>query len=169
MEPQHNIIGTVTHTMEAQTPVTDKILSDFMYKNFKQTEKLKRKYTATKTKLKKTRQELEDVKSRKPESTYTTTETISPKKTVTCAKNTMNKKSPQKGKVSTKAKVSKPTATMAATTSSSATKTKVKTEPSSTLVPFLRNKSPPTFAIHLIWYHLLTHVKSSTFKFLVRQ
>ena len=64
MEPQHKIIGTVTHTMEAQTPVTDKSLSDFMYKNFKQTEKLKKKYTAAKTKLKKTKQELEDVKSR---------------------------------------------------------------------------------------------------------
>ena len=51
MEPQHKIIGTVTHTMEAQTPVTDKSLSDFMYKNFKQTEKLKKKYMATKTKL----------------------------------------------------------------------------------------------------------------------
>ena len=129
MEPQHKIIGTVTHTMEAQTPVTDKSLSDFMYKNFKQTEKLKKKYTATKTKLKKTKQELEDVKSRKPESTYTTTENTSPKKTVTFAKNTMNKKTPQKGKVSTKVKGSKPTVTMAATTSSSTTKTKVKTEP----------------------------------------
>ena len=52
MEPQHKIIGTVTHTMEAQTPVTDKSLSDFMYKNFKQTEKLKKKYTAAKTRLK---------------------------------------------------------------------------------------------------------------------
>ena len=52
-EPQHKIIGTVTHTMEAQTPMTDKSLSDFMYKNFKQTEKLKKKYTAAKTKLKK--------------------------------------------------------------------------------------------------------------------
>ena len=54
VEPQHKIIGTVTQTMEAQTPVTDKSLSDFMYKNFKQTEKLKKKYTAAKTKLKKT-------------------------------------------------------------------------------------------------------------------
>ena len=41
--------------MEAQTSVTDKSLSDFMYKNFKQTEKLKKKYTAAKTKLKKTK------------------------------------------------------------------------------------------------------------------
>ena len=30
IEPQHKIIGTVTHTMEAQTHVTDKSLSDFM-------------------------------------------------------------------------------------------------------------------------------------------
>ena len=43
----------VTHTMEAQTPITDKSLSDFMYKKFKQTEKLKKKYTATKTKSEK--------------------------------------------------------------------------------------------------------------------
>ena len=107
---QHKIIGMVTHTMEAQTPVTDKSFSDFMYKNFKQTEKLKKKYTVTKTKLKKTKQELEDVKTRKPEST-------------------MNKKTLQKGKFSTKVKVSKPTATTAATTSSSTTKPKVKTEP----------------------------------------
>ena len=110
-------------------PVTDKSLSDFMYKNFKQTEKLKKKYMATKTKLKKTKQELEDVKSRKLESTYTTTENTSPKKMVTFAKNTMNKKTPQIGKVSTKVKVRKPTVTTAATTSSSTTKTKVKTEP----------------------------------------
>ena len=72
LEPQHKIIGTVTHTMEAQTPVTDKSLSDFMYKNFKQTEKLKKKYTAAKSKLKKTKQELEDVKSRKSEAIFTT-------------------------------------------------------------------------------------------------
>ena len=44
--------------MEAQTPVTDKSLSDFMYKNFKKTEKFKKKYTATKSKLKRTKQEL---------------------------------------------------------------------------------------------------------------
>ena len=98
MEPQHKIIWMVTHTMEAQTPMTDKSLSDFMYKNFKQTEKLKKKYTATKTKLKKTKHELKDVKSRKQESIYTTTENTSPKKTITFVKNTMNKKTPQKGK-----------------------------------------------------------------------
>ena len=41
----------------------------------------------------------------------------------------MNKKTTQKGKVSTYVKVSKPTITTAATTSSSTTKIKVKTEP----------------------------------------
>ena len=129
MEPQHKIIETVTHTMEPQTPVTDKSLSDFMYKNFKQTEKLKKKYTATKTKLKKTRQELEDVKSKKSEPIYTTTEATSPKKTVTFAKNTVNKKTPQKGKLSTKIKTSKTTTRTAATTSNSTTKPKIKSEP----------------------------------------
>ena len=128
MGPQHKIIGMVTYTVEAQTPVTDKSLSDFMYKNFKQTEKLKKKYTAAKTKLKKTKQELEDVRSRKPEATFTTTEATSPKKTVMFAKNTTYKKSPPKGKVSTKVKVSKTTTTMVAMTSSSTPKTKVKTE-----------------------------------------
>ena len=98
VEPQHKIIGTVTHTMEAQTPVTDKSLSDFLYKNFKQTEKLKKKYTAAKTKLKKTKQELEDVRSRKPEATFTTTEATSPKKTVTFAKNTTLQEIPAKRK-----------------------------------------------------------------------
>ena len=129
MEPQHKIIGTVTHTMEAQTPVTDKSPSDFMYKNFKQTEKLKKKYTAAKTKLKKTKQELEDVRNRKQEASFTTTEATSPKKMGIFAKNTTLKKSLQKGKVSTKAKVSKTTATTVATTSSTTPKTRVKAEP----------------------------------------
>ena len=129
MEPQHKIIGTVTHTMEAQTPVTDKSLSDFMYKNFKQTERLKKKYTATKMKLKKTKQELEDVKSKRQEPIYTTAEATSPRKTVTFAKNTMNKKTPLKGKFSSKVKTSKTSATTATTTSNSTTKPKIKTEP----------------------------------------
>ena len=38
--PPPNVIGTVTHTMEAQTPVTDKSLTDFLYKNFKSTENI---------------------------------------------------------------------------------------------------------------------------------
>ena len=129
IEPQHKIIGTVTHTMEAQTPVTDKSLSDFMYKNFKQTEKLKKKYTATKTKLKKTKQELEDVKSRKQEPIYTTTEAASPRKTVTFAENTMNKKTSPKGKFSSRVKTSKTGTATATTTSNSTTKPKIKTEP----------------------------------------
>ena len=99
IEPQHKIIGTVTHTMEAQTPVTDKSPSDFMYKIFKQTEKLKKKYTVAKTKLKKTKLELEEFKSRKQEAAFTTTEATPPKKMVTFVKNTTPKKSSPKGKV----------------------------------------------------------------------
>ena len=129
LEPQHKIIGTVTHTMEAQTPVTDKSLSDFMCKNFKQMEKLKKNYTATKMKLRKTKQELKDVKSKKQEPIYTTTEATLPRKTVTFAKNTMNKKTPPKGKFSSRVKTSKTSATTATTTSNSTTKPKIKTEP----------------------------------------
>ena len=133
VEPQHKIIGTVTHTMEAQTPVTDKSLSDFMYKNFKQTEKLKKKYTATKTKLKKTKQELEDIKNRKPEAIFTTTENTPPKKIVTFAKNTMPKRSVPKGKVSSENKINKTTTTTVTTTSSSTPKARIKTEPVSVI------------------------------------
>ena len=129
VEPLHKVIGTVTHTMEAQTPVTDRSLSDFMYKNFKQTEKLKKKYSAARMKLKKTKQELEDIKSRKQEATFTTTEATPPKKTVTFAKNTTSKRSPSKGKVSTKNKTNKTTTTTVMMTSSSSPKTRVKTEP----------------------------------------
>ena len=129
VEPQHKIIGTVTHSMEAQIPVTDKSFSDFMYKNFKQTEKLKKKSTAAKTKLKKTKQELEDVKSRKQEATFTTTENTPPKKIVTFVKNTTPERSTPKGKVSTKNKVNKTTTTTVTTTSSSTPKVRVKTEP----------------------------------------
>ena len=114
--------------MEAQTPVTDKSLSDFMYKNFKQTEKLKKKYTAAKMKLRKTKQELEDVKSRKTETTFTTAEIASPKKTETFVKNTTTKKIPTKGKVNTKNKVNETTTTTLMTTSSSSPKARVKTE-----------------------------------------
>ena len=114
--------------MEAQTLVTDKSLSDFMYKNFKQTEKLK-KYLVAKTKLRKTKQELEDVKSRKPETTFTTAEVASPKKMVMFAKNTTTRKAPVKGKVNTKNKVNKTTSMTVTTTSSSSPKVKVKMEP----------------------------------------
>ena len=48
---------------------------------------------------------------------------------VTFAKNTTPKKSPQKGKVSTKNKMNKTTTTTVTTTSSSVPKTRVKTEP----------------------------------------
>ena len=128
-EPQHKITRTVTHTMEAQTPVMDKSLSDFMYKNFKQTENLKKKYTAAKTKLKKTKQQLEDVKSRKTETTFTTTEATPPRKMVMFAKNTTPKRAPPKGKVTTKNKTNKTTTTTVTTMSSTAPKAKVKTEP----------------------------------------
>ena len=128
-EPQHKIIGTVTHTMEAQTPVTDKSLSDFMYKNFKQTEKLKKKYTAAKTKLKKTKQELEDVKNRKQEATFTATENVPPKKTVMFVKNTTPKRSTLKGKVNAKSKTNKTTTTTVTMTSSSVPKARMKTKP----------------------------------------
>ena len=100
-----------------------------MYKNFKQTEKLKKKYTAAKTKLRKTKQELEDVKSRKSETTFTTAEVASPKKIVTFAKNTTTKKTPTKGKVNTKNKVNKTTTMTVTTTSSSSPKARIKTEP----------------------------------------
>ena len=133
VEPQHKIIGTVTHTMEVQTPVTDKSLSDFMYKSFKQTEKLKKKYIAAKTKLKKTKQELEHVKSRKSEAIFTTTENTPPKKTVTFVKNTTPKRSVPKGKVSTKTKINKTTTTTVTMTSSSTPKARVKTEPVSVI------------------------------------
>ena len=128
-EPQHKIIGTVMHTKEAQTPVMDKSLSDFMYKNFKQTEKLKKKYTAAKTNLKRAKQELDEVKSRKQETTFTTAENTPLKKTVTFTKNTTRKKSPQKGKVNVKNKMNKTTTTTVATTSCSVPKTRVKIEP----------------------------------------
>ena len=128
IEPQHKIIGTVTHTMEAQTSVTEKSLSDFMYKNFKQTEKLKKKCKAAKTKLKRIKQELDKVKSKKHEITFTTTENTSPKKRVTFAKNATPKRPPQKGKVSIKSKLNKTTTTTVTTTSSTVRKTRVKTK-----------------------------------------
>ena len=133
VEPQQKIIGTVTHTMEAQTHVTDKSLSDFMYKNFKQTEKLKKKYTAAKAKLKRTKQELEEAKSKKYETAFTTVENTSPKKTVTFAKNTTPKKRIQRAKTGNQGKSSKTAMTTVTTMSSSMPKTKVKMEPVSTI------------------------------------
>ena len=133
IEPQHK---TVTHTIEAQTPVTDKSLSDFMYKNFKQTEKLKKKYTATKSKLKRTKQELDEVRSKKYESVHTTSDNTTPKKTVTFAKNTMPKKASMETKPSTKGMArskSSKSLTTTTTTTSLNPKVKVKTEPVSTI------------------------------------
>ena len=137
IEPQHKIIGTVTHTMEAQTSVTDKSLSNFMYKNFKQTEKLKKKYTATKSKLKRTKQELDEVKSKRHEPTHSTSENTTPKKTVTFAKNMTHKKTPAKTKTSTKgipkSKSSKNLTTMTTTATGVSSKVKVKMEPISVI------------------------------------
>ena len=84
--PPPNVIGTVTHTMEAQTPVTDKSLTDFLYKNFKSTEKYKQKANKLQTKLTKTKQELKDAKKETREVIAATTrEMTTPKKMVTCA------------------------------------------------------------------------------------
>ena len=80
-------------------------------------------------KLKTTKQELEDVKSRKQETTFTTMENTPPKNTVTFAKNTMPKRPTLKGKVSTKNKINKTTTTTVTTTSGSSPKVRVKTEP----------------------------------------
>ena len=80
-------------------------------------------------KLKKTKPELEDVKSRTQEATFTTTENTPPKKTVTFAKNATPKRLTPKGKVSIKNKINKTTTTTVATTSSSTPKASVKTEP----------------------------------------
>ena len=119
--------------MEAQTPVTDKSLSDFMYKNFKQTEK----YTVTKTTFSKTKQELEEVKSVRHSPIYTTAKNTPPKKTVTFAKNSTPKKSPTKGKTNTKgvvkSKNNKPVSSTVMTSSSMALKAKVKSEPRSVI------------------------------------
>ena len=38
-EPPQQVVGSITHTMEAKSPVTDKSLNDFFYKNMKNTEK----------------------------------------------------------------------------------------------------------------------------------
>ena len=87
--PPQQIVGSITHTMEAKSPVTDKSLNDFFYKNMKNTERYRWKATVSRAKLKKTRQELEDIKK----TTATTTATPSTgdsttKKTVTFARGT---------------------------------------------------------------------------------
>ena len=71
--PPPNVIGTVTHTMEAQTPVTDKSLTDFLYKNFKSTEKYKQKAGKLQTKLTKAKEELKNAKKKTREVIAATT------------------------------------------------------------------------------------------------
>ena len=56
------IVGSITHTMEDKSLVTDKSLSDFFYKNMKNTEKYRLKAMVSQAKLKKTQQELEETK-----------------------------------------------------------------------------------------------------------
>ena len=93
--PPPNVIGTVTHTMEAQTPVTDKSLTDFLYKNFKSTEKYKQKVGKLQTRLKKAKQDLKDAKKETQEIIAATTREITtPKKTVTFSKSTTKKTGP---------------------------------------------------------------------------
>ena len=90
--PPPNVIGTVTHTMEAQTPVTDKSLTDFLYKNFKSTEKYKQKAGKLQTRLKKAKQDFKDAKKETQEIIAATTREITtPKKTVTFSKSTTKK------------------------------------------------------------------------------
>ena len=93
--PPPNVIGTVIHTMEAQTPVTDKSLTDFLYKNFKSTEKYKQKAGKLQTRLKKAKQDLKDAKKETQEIIAATTREITtPKKTVTFSKSTTKKAGP---------------------------------------------------------------------------
>ena len=135
--PPPNVIGTVTHTMEAQTPVTDKSLTDFLYKNFKSTEKYKQKAGKLQTKLKKAKQDLKDAKKETQEIIVATTrEALAPKKTVTFAKTvgkTKGLSSPQtKVKVTPKPKTkTKPSQATSTTTTKviDPSKIVIKTEP----------------------------------------
>ena len=136
--PPPNVTGTMTHTMEAQTPVTDKSLTDFLYKNFKSTEKYKQKENKFQTKLTKTKQELKDAKKETREVIAATTrEMTNPKKTVTF---TNGKTIPPKGTPYPKEKIKgnpelkvKPKTMMTNTNTTSKTpevaKTLVKMEP----------------------------------------
>ena len=112
------VIGTVTHTTEAQTPVTDESLTDFLYKNFKSTEKYKQRAGKLQTRLKKAKQDLKDTKKETQEIIAATTrEMTAPKKTVTFSKTAIKKTSPStKFPVTPRGK------------SKSTTKTKVKTK-----------------------------------------
>ena len=130
--------------MEAQTPVTDKSLTDFLYKNFKSTEKYKQKAGKLQTQLKKAKQDLKDAqKEMQDVIAATTREMTAPKKTVTFSKNTTKKiGSPTKFPVTprmkhkeiakTKARARNPTVvTTSGTTPNNpeGTKVTVKTEP----------------------------------------
>ena len=46
-EPPQQVVGSITHTMEAKSPVTDKSLNDFFYKNMKNTGKYRWKATVS--------------------------------------------------------------------------------------------------------------------------
>ena len=140
--PPPNVIGTVTHTMEAQTPVTDKSLTDFLYKNFKSTEKYKQKAGKLQTRLKKAKQDLKDARKETQEIIAATTrEMTTPKKTVTFSKSTTKKTRPStkfpvtprgKPKGTTKIKTKTPTTTTAAGTTpktSEVARAIIKTEP----------------------------------------
>ena len=142
--PPPNVIGTVTHTMEAQTPVTDKSLTDFLYKNFKSTEKYKQKAGKFQTRLKKAKQDLKDAKKEAQEIIAATTrEVATPKKTVTFSKSTIKKTGPStkfpvtpmgkpKGIAKTKTRTKIPTTTTAVRTTPKASevvKATIKSEP----------------------------------------
>ena len=142
--PPPNVIGTVTHTMEAQTPVTDKSLTDFLYKNFKSTEKYKQKAGKLQTRLKRAKQDLKDAKKETQEIIAATTREITtPKKTVTFSKSTTKKTGPStnfpvtprgkpKGTAKTKTRTKTPTTTTAVGTTpktSEVAKSTVKTDP----------------------------------------
>ena len=130
--------------MEAQTPVTDKSLTDFLYKNFKSTEKYKQKAGKLQTRLKKAKQDLKDAKKETQEIIAATTrEIMTPKKTVTFSKSTTKKTGPStrfpvtpRGKLKdttktkTRAETSTTTTTVGVTPNNlEGTKVIIKTEP----------------------------------------
>ena len=143
--PPPNVIGTVTHTMEAQTPVTDKSLTDFLYKNFKSTEKYKQKAGKLQTRLKKAKQDLKDAKKETQEIIAATTrEVLAPKKTVTFTKTVGKTNTQTRGSNSPKAKVKvtpKPRTKPKTSQTTSSTTTKV-IEPSKIVI-----KTEPITAI----------------------
>ena len=124
------VVGSITHTMEAKSPVTDKSLSDFFYKNMKNTERYRWKATVSRAKLKKTRQELEETKKIADQSpkSVTTTETTA-KKSVSWAKR------PPRKQTSTR------TSSASARPSVSSTKTSAKT--TTNTVPVVVVKKEP--------------------------